>query len=73
MLIIILHEIYGGNDFIKQVSVGLEAKGFDTYVPNLIDRASFCYEDSEKAYEFYMDPIIRKMRQKLPENKYFYS
>ncbi|MBO0410190.1 dienelactone hydrolase family protein [Enterococcus hulanensis] len=50
--IIVLHEIYGINSFIKQVCKKLFDTGYDIFCPNLLDGSElFTYEQSDEAYE----------------------
>lgn len=51
--IVILHEIYGINDFMLDQIKYYEQKGFTVYSPNLLNRASFSYQEAEQAYEYY--------------------
>lgn len=53
--IIILHEIYGINDFIKKECKKYYEKGFDVYCPNLIKTATFSYENANIAYEHFIN------------------
>jgi len=49
---ILLHEIYGINSHIKYYANALYEKGFDVYVPNLLQRSTpFLYEEEELAYQ----------------------
>ena len=52
--IIILHEIYGVNDFIKSQCQLFERMGFDVSCPNLISREPFSYDEINKAYAYFM-------------------
>lgn len=51
--IVILHEIYGINDFMLDQIKYYEQRGFTVYCPNLLKRASFSYQEAEQAYEHY--------------------
>ena len=56
--IIVLHEIYGINEHIKNVCIGFSAKGYDVICPNLINRREpFDYESQEEAYNYFMNNI----------------
>lgn len=55
--IIILHEIYGINQFIKDQCQNYDRKGFDVYCPDLLGRPAFSYDESEKAYAYYMNTV----------------
>lgn len=55
--IVLLHEIYGVNQFVKgQYQKFIEA-GYDVFCLNMIDRASFSYEESKEAYNFFMNNV----------------
>ncbi|MEG0176976.1 dienelactone hydrolase family protein [Anaerorhabdus sp.] len=55
--VILLHEIYGVNEFIEKKKRELELLGFDVYVPNLLERPAFSYEQKEVAYDFFMNRV----------------
>ena len=56
--VILLHEIYGVNAHMKHYATFLYEKGFDVYVPNLLQRATaFSYEEEELAYQNFMGNI----------------
>lgn len=56
--IVVLHEIYGGNDFIKEVCAEYSKEGFDVYCPNLLGTDKiFSYEEAEKAYAYFINEI----------------
>ena len=56
--VILLHEIYGINSHIKYYSNALYEKGFDVYVPNLIQRITpFSYEEEDLAYQNFMTNV----------------
>ncbi len=55
--IIILHEIYGINSFIEDQCRSYSRKGFDVYCPDLLKRPAFSYDESEKAYAYYMQTV----------------
>ncbi len=50
--IVILHEIYGVNQFVKELHLKFTEYGYDVFCPNMIDRDSFSYEESKEAYNF---------------------
>lgn len=52
--IIILHEIYGINDFINNQCLWYEHMGFDVLCPNMIERKCFDYDDASNAYAYFM-------------------
>lgn len=53
--IIVLPEIYGINDYIKQFCEKYRENGFAVFCPNLTDRhAPFTYEEQEAAYHAFM-------------------
>ena len=51
--IIVLHEIYGINEFIKNRCQQFKNAGFDVICPNLIGRAPFPYEVAQEAYDHF--------------------
>jgi len=55
--IVVLHEIYGVNYFIKEQCQKLTEAGYDVFCPNMIDRSSFTYEESIEAYDFFMKNV----------------
>jgi dienelactone hydrolase len=55
--IIVLHEIYGVNQFVKEQCQMFTEAGYDVFCPNIIDRASFSYEESIEAYDFFMKNV----------------
>jgi len=56
--VILLHEIYGINEHIKHYANLLFQKGFDVYVPNLLQRSiPFSDEEEEIAYENFMTNV----------------
>ena len=55
--VIIVHEIYGVNSFIKQTRRKLEEYGYEVYCPNLLGREPFSYEEVTKAYEYFRQKV----------------
>ena len=56
--VILLHEIYGINSHIKHYANVFYQKGFDVYVPNLLQRITpFSYEEEELAYQNFMTNV----------------
>lgn len=56
--VILLHEIYGINSHIKHYANALYQKGFDVYIPDLLQRiAPFSYEEEELAYQNFMTNV----------------
>jgi dienelactone hydrolase len=51
--IIVLHEIYGVNEFIKRECEYFKEAGYDVFCPNMLHRPPFSYEESIEAYEFF--------------------
>ena len=56
-VIIILHEIYGINDFIRVTCAGYHAKGFDIYCPDMLSKNHFAYHETERAYAFFNSKV----------------
>jgi len=55
--IIILHEIYGVNQFIEEISSEYHMQSFDIFCPNMLRRSCFTYLESSEAYKFFMDNV----------------
>lgn len=55
--VIVLHEIYGINRFIKNKRQFLRETGYDVFCPDLLGRAAFSYENSKKAYNYFVQQI----------------
>lgn len=55
--ILLLHEIYGINDFIKEEVNFYASKGFTLFCPNLIKREAFPYFEEDKAYNYFMEEV----------------
>lgn len=56
-LVIILHEIYGVNPFMQEVKKKLIAEGMDADCYDLYHRQPFSYEQTEDAYQFFMEKV----------------
>ncbi|MDM3418529.1 dienelactone hydrolase family protein [Citrobacter sp. Cb021] len=53
--VIVLHEIYGLNNHIKQVCKELHNTGLDVYCPNFLNReVPFSYDQHSQAYDYFM-------------------
>ena len=65
--VILLHEIYGINSHMNYYAKTLYEKGFDVYVPNLLQRTTaFTYEEEEQAYKNFMENIgFEKAKSKI--------
>ena len=66
--IIVLHEIYGVNNFIQTQCQKFRGLGYDVFCPNLIDRPPFSYEKSEEAYVFFRKNINFEVYKKVNES-----
>lgn len=55
--IILLHEIYGVNDFIKKQCQKYQKMGFDIFCPNLLEHTPFLYEESDEAYNYFIQNV----------------
>lgn len=55
--LIVLHEIYGVNEFIEGVCTRYHRIGFDVYSPNLLNKESYSYEQAADAYSNFMNEI----------------
>lgn len=51
--VIILHEIYGVNQFIEDICSEYNTQGFDVFCPNMIHRGFFAYSEAPEAYKFF--------------------
>lgn len=52
--VIILHEIYGINDFIEEMCTEYNLQGFDVFCPNIIQRERFLYSEMTEAYRHFI-------------------
>lgn len=48
--IIVLHEIYGVNEFIKSQCREFKEVGYDVFSPNMIEKPPYTYEEANEAY-----------------------
>ncbi|WMI79896.1 dienelactone hydrolase family protein [Anaerotignum sp. MB30-C6] len=55
--IIILHEIYGVNQFIEGVCSQYTGKGYHVFCPNMLGRGFFPYSEAQEAYEFFIEKV----------------
>jgi len=55
--IIVLHEIYGVNEFVKEQCRKFRNVGYDVFCPNMIAKPPFSYEESMEAYDFFMKNV----------------
>lgn len=55
--VLILHEIYGINSFIKTACQKFQNTGFDVYCPDMMHRQPFPYEESQEAYKYFMKAV----------------
>lgn len=56
--IIVLHEIYGLNDFMKDIAKQYHQMGFDIFCPNFYEENQiFSYDCAEKAYTTFMAQV----------------
>lgn len=51
--IIVIHEIYGINQFVMEQCQKYTDAGFDVFSPNLLGRPPFLYDEAKEAYEFF--------------------
>lgn len=55
-LVLVLHEIYGINEHMKEVCRNLAELGYDVVCPDLLDgKPSFSYEQQEEAYRYFLN------------------
>lgn len=55
--IIIVHEIYGVNPFIKDLCADFKRQGYDVFCPNLLNGDVFAYEEEQKAYTYFNETV----------------
>ncbi|MDD4844402.1 MAG: dienelactone hydrolase family protein [Anaerotignum sp.] len=55
--IILLHEIYGLNQFVEKKATELHLQGFDVFCPNMLRRESFPYCKAQEAYQFFIENV----------------
>lgn len=78
-IIIVVHEIYGINQHMKNVCLTLSEKGFDVICPNLLEKeGSFDYSFEEAAYQNFMENIgftngVNKIKNFLQDIKEQYK
>lgn len=63
--IIVLHEIYGVNEFIQEQCQKFREVGYDVFCPNMVDKPPFSYEKSEEAYDFFKKSIGFEVYKKV--------
>ncbi|BCN30823.1 dienelactone hydrolase family protein [Anaeromicropila herbilytica] len=63
--IIVLHEIYGVNEFITYQCEKFREAGFDVFSPNMIDKLPFTYEEVEEAYNYFMKNVGFEIYQEI--------
>lgn len=57
MAIIILHEIYGINEFIEDVCFKYHMQGFDIFCPDMLQRTYFLYAEASDAYHYFINHV----------------
>lgn len=55
--IILLHEIYGANQFMEQLCKEYAMKGFDVFCPDLLHRKFFLYQEEQEAYTYFTENV----------------
>lgn len=55
--VILLHEIYGVNAFVKEQAHDLQNQGFDVDIPDLLSGLSFGYEEESQAYSSFVQKV----------------
>ena len=56
-VIILLHEIYGINQFIEDQAKWLKALGYEVLIPDLLNGLSFSYDERRKAYNYFKKEV----------------
>lgn len=64
-VIIVLHEIYGINEFIESTCKKIKQMGFDVYCPNMIGCSPFLYRESQQAYENFINYVGFDIYEKI--------
>lgn len=62
---IVLHEIYGVNQFIKEQCRKYTEAGYDVFCPDLLGRHPFLYDEAEVAYEFFVKNVGFQVYEKI--------
>lgn len=55
--VIILHEIYGINQFIEKISSAFHCDGFDVFTPNMLRKECFPYSAASEAYQYFIKHV----------------
>ena len=55
--IIILHEIYGMNEFIQKQCQRFKETGYDVFCPDMLGKQPFPYEESVEAYDYFIKNV----------------
>lgn len=55
--IILLHEIYGINEFMQKQHQQFSEMGYDVFCPDMLDKQPFPYEESMEAYDYFMKKV----------------
>lgn len=55
--VIILHEIYGINSFIKDVCAEYHMQEFDIFCPDMLHQRCFSYSEASEAYHYFIHEI----------------
>lgn len=63
--VVVLHEIYGVNNFIKDMCIKLHKEKVDVFCPSLLKDKWFSYSDSDAAYKYFMDEIGFEVYKKI--------
>ncbi|PIC65170.1 hypothetical protein CSV79_02580 [Sporosarcina sp. P13] len=78
-LLIVIHEIYGINQYITDICNELAAEGFDILCSNLLEReVPFEYSEEKKAYHYFMENVgftkgVNQIKKILRYNQKNYS
>ena len=55
--VVLLHEIYGVNAFIKEMEEKIRGLGYEPVVVDLLEGQVYSYEEAKEAYDFYMKTV----------------
>lgn len=55
--VIVVHEIYGMNQHMKDICRSLGEQGFGVFCPDLLGRPAFDYAEEQEAYRYFMNNV----------------
>lgn len=66
--VIVLHEIYGINGFVKSTCEKFKNAGFDVFCPDMLGGISFPYEKAQKAYDHFTKHVGFEVYKEISES-----